>query len=62
MPKPIEDMDDDDLDKIVSQMNLTQLKTFEKKVRKAGTKKKRLTRKKEKAQDAFAALIAEGLS
>jgi len=62
MTKPIEEMDDADLEEIAARMELKQLKTLEKKIKKAGTKKKQQTRKIEKARNAVDSLIAEGLS
>jgi NADH/NAD ratio-sensing transcriptional regulator Rex len=62
MDKPIEEMNDEDLEKIASQMELKQLKTLEKNIKKVGKKKKSQTKKLEKAQNAVDSLIAEGLS
>jgi flagellar motor switch protein FliM len=62
LPVPIEDLSDDELDALVQKMDLSDLKQFEKKIRKAGAKKKTVDKKRNKARDAISSLIAEGLS
>lgn len=59
---PLEEMTDEEVDEIARNMDIGQLKTLEKTIRKVGVKKKRATKKIDRAKDKMDALIAKGLS
>lgn len=59
---PLEEMTDDAIDEIARNMDIGELKTLEKKIRKVGVKKKRSEKKKTRAKDKMDELIAKGLS
>lgn len=59
---PLEEMTDGEIDEIARNMDIGQLKTLEKKIRKVGVKKKRNEKKKTRAKSKMDELIAKGLS